>query len=284
MTRIVRTRDFAAEGVSTAELRHQVAAGGVRRLRIGHYAVGELDPPVEAAVSGYCSLSCGAALERHGIWVRLATAHWRVSPSDRVRRSRVGEPIRHRIAGRAVDGVDDVLTALACAAQCMSFEDLVCCVDSARHLRAVTRPALARTLLTRNGIRALAVSDARSESGLETLARIRLRSRGIVARPQVVVPGVGRVDLVVGDRLVIELDGDRWHSTPETRERDRRRDAELVARGALVLHAGSRRVFDEWAPFEAQILALVHRGEHRWSARRRREQSDLGREYWPGSR
>ena len=114
--------------------------------------------------------------------------------------------------------------------------------------------------------RLLALADGRAQSGLETLARLRLRSRGLKIRVQVTIPPVGRVDLLVGDRLVIELDGDEWHSTREQREEDRRRDSALVARGYLVMRAGYHRVLDDWDAFEREVLAVVRRREHRWRA------------------
>jgi len=48
-------------------------------------------------------------------------------------------------------------------------------------------------------------------SGLETLARLHLRRRHIRVRSQVHIPPVGWVDLLIGGRLVLELD-----SRPDT--------------------------------------------------------------------
>nr|WP_240977759.1 DUF559 domain-containing protein [Planctomonas sp. JC2975] len=73
--------------------------------------------------------------------------------------------------------------------------------------------------------------DARAESGIESLFRLAARQEGWSVAVQVSITGVGRVDLVINGWLVIEVDGDRWHSTPEQRARDRTREAELVRRG-----------------------------------------------------
>ena len=46
---------------------------------------------------------------------------------------------------------------------------------------------------------------------------------------------VGEVDLLVGDRVVVEIDGFAHHSDRVAFQEDRRRDRELVAQGYVVL-------------------------------------------------
>jgi very-short-patch-repair endonuclease len=76
-------------------------------------------------------------------------------------------------------------------------------------------------------------------SGLEARVVRLLDDAGIRTRRQVDVGGddwIGRVDLlVVGTRLVIEVDSARFHSSKLDRERDERRDAELRERGYEVV-------------------------------------------------
>ncbi|GAA1691834.1 hypothetical protein GCM10009792_09720 [Microcella alkalica] len=50
---------------------------------------------------------------------------------------------------------------------------------------------------------------------------------------QVVIPGVGRVDLVIEGRVVVEVDGREWHRGEQ--ERDYWRDLELARRGYVVV-------------------------------------------------
>ena len=108
--------------------------------------------------------------------------------------------------------------------------------------------------------------DPDSQSGIETKVRLLLRARRIRFRTQAHVEGVGSVDFLVGDRLVIETDGRAFHTGPAFEE-DRRRDFELVMRGYLVLRLSYRQVIDDWDRTRAGILALVARGEHQWSGR-----------------
>ena len=106
-----------------------------------------------------------------------------------------------------------------------------------------------------------------SQSGLETLVRLFLIRQRIRVRSQVRVAGVGHVDLVVGDRLVLELDGEEFH-TGLAFEEDRRRDFALVQQGYLVLRITYRMIMQDWQRVADGILALVRRDEHRWRASR----------------
>lgn len=89
--------------------------------------------------------------------------------------------------------------------------------------------------------------DPLSQSGTESLVRVRLRRRGIRVQTQFRRRGVGRVDLLIGDRMVIECDSDEFHSGDEAQERDYDRDLELIDGDFLVLrlryrHVGRSRV------------------------------------------
>ena len=78
-------------------------------------------------------------------------------------------------------------------------------------------------------------------------------------------PGL-RVDLVIGERLVVEVDGREHHSDPSAFERDRIRDARLTALGYRVLHFSYSQVMHNWPAVEAAILAAVGHGDHRLHA------------------
>ena len=113
----------------------------------------------------------------------------------------------------------------------------------------------------------LKLADASAQSGLESKARLRLHALGIPYRTQVYFDRVGKVDLVVGDRLVLELDGKEWHFTEAAFAEDRRRDLLLNERGCHVIRLTYAQVMFEWPRIEALLRALVSRHEHKWSAR-----------------
>jgi very-short-patch-repair endonuclease len=108
--------------------------------------------------------------------------------------------------------------------------------------------------------------DAGCGSGLETLARLNLRRRNLRVRSQAHIPGIGWVDLLVGDRLVVELDSRSHHDNPAAYERDRARDLALVERGYLVVRVTYKRVMEDRPAVERALLAVVRRQEHRWQS------------------
>ncbi|MDX2377442.1 DUF559 domain-containing protein [Microbacterium sp. LRZ72] len=75
------------------------------------------------------------------------------------------------------------------------------------------------------------------------------------------IPGVGVVDFVVGDRLILEADGDTHAG--EGRHRDLVRDAVATTLGFITLRFDSAMILHEWGLVEAAVLAAVERGAHR---------------------
>jgi len=74
------------------------------------------------------------------------------------------------------------------------------------------------------------------ETTIESLVYAELERRGVTFVKQQVVDGLWVVDaLVPGARVVIECDGEYWHSRPEMVARDHRKDAYLTSRGYQVL-------------------------------------------------
>ncbi len=116
--------------------------------------------------------------------------------------------------------------------------------------------------LPRRYRRILARSDAGSQAGTETLVRLRLRAIGFLLRIQVQVRGVGRVDLLVGDRLVLECDSHEWHWLEDSYEKDHERDAVLIQKGYLVLRLTYSQIINDWPRMESIIRGIVARGDH----------------------
>ena len=82
---------------------------------------------------------------------------------------------------------------------------------------------------------ALSLSSDRARSILETVARLQLIDMGLAPQVGVWIEGVGEVDMIVLGFIVIEVDGWAFHSSKEQREKDLKRDRELLRRGFVVL-------------------------------------------------
>jgi hypothetical protein len=154
-----------------------------------------------------------------------------------------------------------VLDALIRVAHDVPAEQFVACAESALHLGLLSGaglPMLFAALPRRlRDLYRLVVPLA--ESGLETIARLRLGRFVGDIRAQVWIDGIGpggrrgRVDLLLEGWLVIELDGDDYHHPV----RDRHRDAALVRRGYRIHRFGYDQVIHRWPEVEETVRELL---------------------------
>ena len=166
---------------------------------------------------------------------------------------------------------DTVMAAIGHLILCQSRVSAIATIDSALNSRILSRAQL-RFILDHLPASYAAIEslvDGRAQSGLETLARLRLGSRRVQVRIQVEIAGVGRVDALIGDRLILELDS-RSHHLGANYEKDRTRDLRAIERGYIVLRVSYHRVMNDWASIENAIMTLVRRGDHEWNGAHRR--------------
>lgn len=98
--------------------------------------------------------------------------------------------------------------------------------------------------------------DGRSQSGTETKVRLWLRQERFVVQPQAFFPGVGYVDLLVGDHTVIECDS-RKHHLGDQHLVDLHRALDLEAMGLRVLRLNPEQVMDDWEATKHALLAIL---------------------------
>jgi len=137
-------------------------------------------------------------------------------------------------------------------------------VESALGLGLVTAAEWRRAIsgVPASKRRTLEAAGRKSESGGESQLRFHLLAMGVELRQQVRFRGIGRVDFMVGDGLIIEADGAEFHTSRADFEEDRRRDALLTALGYRVLRYSYTQIVSRWAEVEAAIRAAIARGDH----------------------
>jgi len=106
------------------------------------------------------------------------------------------------------------------------------------------------------------VCHALADSGLETIFISRVRRRGVSIRQQIVIAGHA-VDALIGERLVVQIDGYMFHSSAADRGRDVAHDAELVARGYTVLRFTYAQLIHDWPSVDRSIGRALAAGLHR---------------------
>lgn len=171
----------------------------------------------------------------------------------------------HWDAGRVVVGQPPpVANVLLQMATCCGEEAFFAALESAlRH--ALLPSAGARWLLRHLPVSLrwlVGFARADADSGLESLIRLRLHRIGIEVRSQVFIDGVGEVDFVIGDRLIVEADGRANHERERERQKDLRRDAIAAASGFTTLRFTYSLIVDEWPLVQSAIVGMIHRTAH----------------------
>jgi len=263
---IAHTSDIRAAGFTDHSIRSAVDGRAARRIRRSWIVTGSASSTGSAAVAARGRSTCLSEAQRLGLWTpRFEGLHVSVpsSSSEPVRsgivfhRSRGPMPVARR-AWR-----EPVVNMLAHISTCVPREDALVVWESAIRHGLVLPGHLAR--IPWSGPRARELASAASEladSGLETIVVDRLRPFGLPVRQQVWLDG-HQVDLLIGERLIVQLDGFAHHSDAQDRRRDIAHDARLKLRGFTVLRFDYAQVMFGWNEVENTILMAVAQGCHR---------------------
>jgi len=271
---LAATHELLARGWTGYGLSYLVRHGIAIRVRQGWYALPGTDPTLLEAWRVGGRLTCVSGARALGLWAPAdSTLHINVPPHD----ARMRRPGDSRVRLRASDDVrihwrsahsgsrylvspEDCLLDLAV---CQPLEFILALADSALREGLTTSGRLQKVMreMTAEARAVLQHVDRRSESLPESVLRARLIAARIRFRVQVEI-GADRVDFLLGERLVIEVDGKEFHADDRWFERDRARDARLSALGYRVLRFSYTQVVYRWSEVEAAIRAALLRGDH----------------------
>ena len=106
---------------------------------------------------------------------------------------------------------------------------------------------------------ALRFFDPGAESGSETRLRLWLQQHQVQVKPQIDIPGVGRVDFLVGKSLLLECDSRTHH---QYRDEDYRRDMAARALGYAPVRLSYRQLFDDWTDTQEYLVRLLRTRRH----------------------
>lgn len=246
-------------------------SGELRRARQGWYACPDLHPELFRAARVGGLATCLSAARYWGLWIPFDDMQPHVGVHRNACQLRDSvDPLRRLDSGKQVVHWSDELDvtahshdsrvlrspedALFDAVECQGVEDAFVLVESALHKRLLTRAGFERLLPRLDaGSRAqLGSADCLSGSGIESYFVFRMRRLGVRLRQQVQI-GPDRVDIVIGDRLVVELDSKEFHDL----DADSRRDARLLTLGYQVIRFRYRQIMFDWPSVQAAILAAL---------------------------
>ncbi|SFR88542.1 Very-short-patch-repair endonuclease [Agromyces sp. CF514] len=255
---IRRTAELYRAGWTAYDLAGAVDAREVERVRQGVFALPGTDAEVVEAARHGGMLSCLSAARRLGLWVLDdGLLHVAVGARARVHRHAGCTCETHRVRSARLGACAPLEHALGQIFVCRGAEDFFVAVESALRLGMLGDAALRRLRLAVPAAARSVIDLARADadSGLESILRFRLLPYGIELQSQVEVPGVGLVDFVLGDRLILEVDGRVNHDGPSMRHKDLRRDAAAAALGFETLRFDYALIIHDWPLVVAAILA-----------------------------
>lgn len=251
-----------AAGATNRELTTAVAGGHLLRPRRGWLAAPGADRDLVAAARHGVVLTCITQARRLGLWVLehdrphvgapphagnvrvpVATVHWH-------------SPVVPRHPDALVDPIENVL---AIVALCQPFEAALAIWESALKQRLVEPEGLGRMRLPAAARALLEQASPWSDSGLETFIVPRLLWLRLPLRRQIWIAG-HRVDLLIGDRLVLQIDG--GHHVGPQREEDIAHDAALRLLGYHVIRVGYAQVLERWHEVQEVIMRAVAQRLH----------------------
>ena len=231
-------------GASAAAIRSAVASGAVRRVRRYWVATTAASPDLCAAAEATGRLACVSAARHRGWWMppdAPGGLHLHVGRGSRSPRGEVTAHWRAPLVPvSAFDLVESVVDTLRHVADCLPRETALVLWESAVRTHRIPLGELNRVRWhSATAAELCAIATGSSGSGIETIFVHRLRPWGLEIRQQVPLAGHD-VDTLIGERLVVQLDGFAFHSSSAERTRDLAHDRALMAlgyrRAALLLH------------------------------------------------
>lgn len=279
---VVATWQLSVLGYSRHQIRAEVEAGRLHRVRRGVYAVGHMRLSLRGRwMAAVLACGCDALLSHRAA---AALHNLRPPPSGPTdvtvpgrNASRAGVRV-HNVRSLHPDdcGLIDGIPVTALPRTLLDYaevagEQWVRLAIEEAHRQQVFDMGPILTLVARSpgrrGMKPLQAALARvapdppwMQSEPERRLLVGLRLAGA---PEPSANTVVEGELVdfhfPHEGLIVEVDGDRWHRTRAAREADRRRDVKLQLAGKMVARFSAQRVNDELTVVVGEILRLLAR-------------------------
>ena len=254
--------DLNSRGLSRRQIERLIAEGKLSRLARGWYATPGADDHVVAALRSGVRLGCLSACRRYGLWVPSGPRMHVVYGDARKPNEIPGALIHHygaRQPKRALWPLEDYLRQVI---RHHDIETGLVVVESAINCKAISRDEALNLEGPTKKIAPLRRHLNKAESGSETRVRLFLESHNIPVSPQVHIPNVGRVDLVVGKNMIVECDSFAHHSSKAAMENDRQRDLASLDAGYTRVRLSYVQIWDDWPATQSALLRVIGKRKH----------------------
>ncbi len=258
-------RALERSGHQRSDIRDLIKGGQLQKICRGWYATPDADQRIVGQIQNGVRIGCLTGCKFHGLWVPpFSGTH--VTYRTGTKPQSASRTVVHRYDAPLSDTVVwDIHDCLRQVLRAHDPETALVVLESAVHIGLI-RSYEAHTLIKDAPRRSQHLSRhlSNTESGSETRASYFFRARGVKVRNQVEIPTVGRVDILVGDRLIVECDSDRFHATQESYENDRRRDLAAIDLGYETTRLSYSQIWDRWEATKQSLLIQIRNNRHRW--------------------
>jgi very-short-patch-repair endonuclease len=273
--RVVLSRDdLFAFGATRRSLTAATRTGFLIRARRDHYLLPSASTDIVHAIRVGGRLGCVSALAEAGVFA-FDTRETHIHMEESMSRARSAQATRTPLSERK-EGIElhwrpmfrneyssahsvNLEDALAQSVWCQHPWHALASLDNALFLGLIDGSSLDRIFANLPGrFQYLREQlDGQAESGQETVLRMIIQGAGLRVRTQVRIAGVGRVDMLVEDCLVVEADSRLAHDGWPKHVADRRRDLLLAARGYMSLRPVYAHTMHEPDLVRDAVLSLV---------------------------
>lgn len=255
-------------GRSRGAIASDVRRGELSSVRRGVYASTDACDRVRSAAAHGGALACVSAARHLGLWVlddSQALHVWMRGHGHRHHDEQCG-CVEHWDDSPPTEsfGLPSVPRILRQILACRGIDEFFVTLESALRKGLLTPAGLTWLQRHTNDAAREAIAYARddADSGIESLFRWKLRSYDLRIRSQVLIFAVGQVDFLIGDRLLLEIDGKPNHVGESERHKDLFRDANAAAWDYVTLRFDYALVVHDWELVEAAVVAQVNAGRH----------------------
>ncbi|GAA1928848.1 hypothetical protein GCM10009775_21060 [Microbacterium aoyamense] len=258
---IAHRADVIGAGFGLAAVRSAMKSDEIEVVRRAWLVQPAASPDVVAAARAGGRVACVSLARRRGWWMPDGVderLHLRLAPdAGSPRNPKDWDGVVHwtkgiaPVAKRSLEESPE--DALAHIATCLPHAQALVVWESAMRCERLS-PEVIRAIVwpTEKSRRCASEVNGLSDSGLETIFASAVRSWGVALRQQIVLAGKP-VDILIGDRLVVQIDGYAHHSSSAQRTKDIAHDAELRLRGYTVLRFSYAQVIHDWALVERTV-------------------------------
>lgn len=259
----VRSFGQLMEVMSRGEIARRVATGELVRVSRGWYALPIANEQVMRALRAGGRLGCLNGCQFYGVWVP-PHSDLHVAYADGTRPSPKPGVSFHPAGTSYPQGamwpLEDCLVQ---ASRHHDFETALIVLEAALNTQLLNRrqvqDVVAHLPVRRREVLRLL---RRAESGSETRVRLFFHQRNVPVRSQVDLEGIGRVDLLVGDRLIVECDSDEHHRSKEAHQNDRQRDLAARIQGFETIRLTYHQIWLDWEATRSSLLRLLRARRH----------------------